>query len=173
MRSIDWFAIRVKSNRERVTAQGLRGKGYEVFLPEYQQEVTSGKGREVALFPGYLFCRFDVTNRLPILTLPGVVHIVGLGKTPAPVDAEELESLKVVIQAGLALNPNEPYTLGEKVCVQEGPLAGASGIVVGHKSERLVVSISLLQRSVSVVLDCDWIAPKGTARAEAFRAKPS
>jgi transcription antitermination factor NusG len=170
--TLEWFAIRVKSNRERITAQGLKGKGYEVFLPEYQSEGTAGKSREVVLFPGYLFCRFDVTNRLPVLTLPGVVHIVGLGRIPAPVDAEELESLKLVVQAGLLLNPNEPYTVGEKVCVQEGPLAGASGVVVGHKSERLVVSISLLQRSVSVVLDCGWLAPKSTIRAE-LRQKAS
>jgi transcription antitermination factor NusG len=166
MTPLDWFAIRVKSNRERVTALGLQGKGYEVFLPAYQADGTPGKSREAALFPGYLFCRFDVTRRLPILTLPGVVHIVGLGRVPAPVDADELESLKLVVQAGLLLNPNEPYTVGEKVCVREGPLAGASGVVVGLKSERLVVSISLLQRSVSVVLDREWIAPESVGRAE-------
>ena len=166
MTPLDWFAIRVKSNRERITALGLRGKGYEVFLPEYQAEGTPGKARDAALFPGYLFCRFDVTKRLPILTLPGVVHIVGLGRVPSPVDTEELESLKLVVQAGLLLNPNEPYTVGEKVCIQEGPLAGASGIVVARKSERLVVSISLLQRSVSVVLDREWLAPKSTSRME-------
>jgi transcription antitermination factor NusG len=82
------------------------------------------------------------------------------------VDTEELESLKLVVQAGLLLNTNEPYTVGEKVCIQEGPLAGASGIVVARKSERLVVSISLLQRSVSVVLDRECLAPKSTARME-------
>ncbi len=160
-----WFAVRVKSNRERVTAQSLRGKGYEVFLPEYHTAALSGKRRETALFPGYLFCRFAVTNRLPILTLPGVVHIVGVGRIPAPVDAEEVESLRLVVQAGLPLNPNEPYTVGEKVSIRDGPLAGASGIVVGHKSERMVVSISLLQRSVSVVLDCGWIAPERSTNA--------
>jgi transcription antitermination factor NusG len=172
--TLDWFAIRVKSNRERVTAQGLRGRGYEVFLPEYQVQGTCGRGREAALFPGYLFSRFDVTNRLPIVTLPGVVHIVGMGRTPIPVDAGELESLKVVVQAGLLLNPNEPYTVGEKVCVQQGPLAGACGVVVGHSRERLVVSISLLQRSVSVILNSEWIAPRSASRsAEAIRAGAS
>jgi transcription antitermination factor NusG len=169
--TLDWFAIRVKSNRERVTAQGLRGRGYEVFLPEYQ---LHGRGREAALFPGYLFSRFDVTNRLPILTLPGVVHIVGMGRTPIPVDAAELESLRLVVQAGLVLDPNEPYTVGEKVCIEQGPLAGAFGVVVGHRRERLVVSISLLQRSVSVILNSEWIAPRSASRsAEAIRAGAS
>lgn len=158
MPPLEWFAIRVKSNRERVTALGLQGKGYEVFLPEYQRETGTGKGREnVVLFPGYLFSRFDAGRRLPILTLPGVLHIVGVGKTPSPVDASEVESLKLVIGAGLSLNTNEPYTVGEKVLIEEGPLSGAWGVVVGHKSERLIVSISLLQRSVSVVIDPEWI----------------
>jgi len=141
----------------------------ETYFPRLRRRKTIRRVRRVVtepLFPRYLFCRFDVTRRLPILTLPGVVHIVGLGRVPAPVDADELESLKLVVQAGLLLNPNEPYTVGEKVCVREGPLAGASGVVVGLKSERLVVSISLLQRSVSVVLDREWIAPESVGRAE-------
>lgn len=170
MPTLDWFAIRVKSNRERVTALGLQGKGYEVFLPEYRREESGGRGRDAAvLFPGYLFSRFDIYNRLPILTLPGVMHIVGVGRNPTPVDAEELESLKLIIQAGLSVNPNEAYTVGEKVLIEEGPLAGAAGIVVGHKSERLIVSISLLQRSVSVVLDPSWISSKmrGTSAGSA------
>jgi len=135
---------------------------------------ASGKSRQAVLFPGYLFSRFDVANRLPILMLPGVVHIVGMGKTPIPVDGSELESLKVVVQAGLLLNPDEPYTVGEKVCIEQGPLAGACGVVLGHRRERLVVSISLLQRSVSVVLNSEWIGPRSLARsAEASRTAAS
>lgn len=45
---------------------------------------------------------------------------------------------------------------------------------MGHSRERLVVSISLLQRSVSVVLNSEWIAPRGAPRsAEAIRAGAS
>jgi len=102
------------------------------------------------------------------------VHIVGVGKTPIPVDAVELESLKLVVQAGLLVNPDEPYTVGEKVRIEQGPLAGAYGVVVGHKRERLVVSISLLQRSVSVVLSSEWIAPRSVSRCpETTRAVAS
>lgn len=156
--SEEWFAVRVKSNRERVTSLGLMGKGYEVFLPEYSKPGTNGKRSDHApLFPGYLFCRFDAANRLPILTLPGVVHIVGLGKVPAPVEARELESLKVILKTGLPLNAEESYTVGETVRIDEGPLTGAFGVIVGQKSQRLLVSITLLQRSVSVALEREWI----------------
>ena len=152
---LEWFAIRVKSNRERVTSAGLSGKGYEVFLPEYTR--NGNRPDRVPLFPGYLFSRFDVTNRLPILTVPGVVHIVSIGKTPAPVDPGELESLRVLLKTGLPVNPFEEYTVGDKVEVDVGPLSGATGIVIGQKDQRLLVSITLLQRSVSVALPREWV----------------
>jgi transcription termination/antitermination protein NusG len=154
---LEWYAIRVKSNRERVTSAGLSGKGYEVFLPEYSRSGAAKATDRVPLFPGYLFCRFDVQNRLPVLILPGVIHIVSLGKTPAPVDAAELESLRVLLKAGLPINADEEYTVGDKVRIDEGPLAGAEGVIAGQKSQRLLVSITLLQRPVSVSLPREWI----------------
>jgi len=157
---MDWFAIRVKSNRERVAQQHLTGKGYEVFLPVYSCPRNDGRkpAIEMPLFPGYLFCRFDVTNRLPVLVVPGVVHIVGFGKQPVAVDESELESVRILIQAGLPLRPDEPYTIGQSVRIQKGPLAGAEGVILGLGEKRLVVSISLLQRSISVVLAREWIS---------------
>ncbi len=156
--SIAWFALRVKSNRERVTALSLTGKGYEVFLPECRCADEPAKRPEKVLFPGYLFCRFDVNNRLPILMLPGIVHIVGSGKTPIPVDEAELESLKIVVEAGLPIHREPSLAVGQRVRIQRGPLRGAEGIVVGVRRQRLVVAISLLQRSMSVELEADWIS---------------
>jgi transcriptional antiterminator NusG len=171
--SPQWFAVRVKSNREHVTALGLAGKGYDVFLPQYRRgPAGNGKSQaEVPLFPGYLFSRFDIQRRLPVLMLPGVVHIVGFGKTPVPVDEEELESLRVLVEAGLPLNPDEAYTVGQPVRIDRGPLAGASGIITGLQTRRLVISITLLQRSVSVVLDREWISPFPVDRVPAQRCQ--
>lgn len=157
--SREWFAIRVKSNREKVAQQHLTGKGYEVFLPSYQPSKNSGrKPVELPLFPGYLFCRFDVTDRLPILVVPGVVHIVGFGSRPVAVDETELESVRILLKAGLPIRPDEPYTIGQAVRIQKGPLVGAEGVITGLGEQRLVVSISLLQRSISVVLAREWLA---------------
>jgi len=156
---MEWFAIRVKSNREKVTQQHLAGKGYEVFLPSYRPKDDGRRpSGEFPLFPGYLFCRFDVNNRLPILIVPGVVHVVGFGKRPVPVDESELQSVRILVQAGLPLRPDEPYTIGQAIRIQKGPLAGAEGVIIGLGEQRLVVSISLLQRSVSVELDREWLA---------------
>ncbi len=153
-----WFALRVKSNREKVSAASLAGKGYESFLPLVRLAGSRANSEKRPLFPGYLFCRFDPRNRLPILMLPGVVHIVGIGKLPVPVDEEELESLRVLVAAGLPINPDEQFTIGQKVRIEQGPLSGAGGVIVGVRDQRLVVSITLLQRSVSVVLHRDWVA---------------
>jgi len=155
---LQWFALRVKSNREKITSQALTGKGYEVFLPTYR----NGGGRRCVptpLFPGYLFSRFDINDRLPILILPGVVHVVGVGKSPAPIDEAEIESLRIVVEAGLPINPAENFTVGQKVRIEEGPLASACGVIAGVRSQRLIVNITLLQRSVSVELQPEWITP--------------
>jgi transcriptional antiterminator NusG len=157
---VNWFAVRVKSNRERVTSLGLSGKGYEVFLPEHVRDTPRANPYPAPLFPGYLFCRFDVNRRLPVLTVPGVVHIVGVGKTPLPVSEDEIGSLRVVVSASLPIKADEVYTVGDKVQIDRGPLVGVTGVVVGSQRKKLVVSITLLQRSVSVELPQDWIGPQ-------------
>jgi len=158
--TVNWFAVRVKSNRERVTSLGLAGKGYEVFLPEYVREASSGSARANPLFPGYLFCRFDVSRRLPVLTVPGVVHIVGVGRNPLPVSEDEIGSLRVVVSASLSIKADEVYTVGAKIQIDRGPLVGVSGVIVGSQRKKLIVSITLLQRSVSVELPPDWVGPQ-------------
>jgi transcription antitermination factor NusG len=108
------------------------------------------------LFPGYVFCRFDVTNRLPILQNSGVVNIVSIGKTPAPLADEEVESLKIVVQSPSGINQYPEFVAGNTVMVTEGPLRGATGTIVRNGAELLVVSITLLQRSVCITIPRHW-----------------
>jgi transcription antitermination factor NusG len=161
--SPQWYAIRVKSNREGLTAKALQGKDYEVFLPVYHQCRSSPRGgRTVAvpLFAGYVFCRFDAQNRLPILTVPGVVHIVGFGNVPYPVDAGEMNRVMALTQSQLRVMPHPYLAVGQRVRLHGGPLRGIDGIILSHQGEhRLVVSISLLQRSIAVPVDRDWASP--------------
>src|ERR1700732_518916 len=87
-----WYALRVKSNFEWVTASILREKGFREFLPVYKAKVRWSdrvKLTERPLFPGYLFCQFDANQRLPIVSTPGVVHVVGVGKRPVAMDKQE------------------------------------------------------------------------------------
>jgi transcription antitermination factor NusG len=158
-----WFAVRVRSNFEKPAAEALRGRGYEEFLPVYRALrvwPTRIREVEVPLFPGYLFCRFNPADRLPILTTPGVVHIVGVGKTPSPVDNEELAAVRRILDSRLLAEPWPFVNVGERVLVVHGSLNGLEGIIVSLKKNcRLVVSVTLLQRSVAVEIDRSWIQP--------------
>jgi transcription antitermination factor NusG len=148
----EWFAIRTKSNREYVVAEALAGKGYEVLFPRYSVRAAAGP-----LFPGYLFCRFDVLFRLPILTVPGVLNIVSNGRIPVPLADREIDSIKVLMSSHLPVLPHPYLRQGDVVRIEEGPLAGAEGTIIQTDSKKLVVSITLLQRSVAVNVSPEWI----------------
>src|SRR5664280_350305 len=141
----------------------LRGKGYQEFFPLYRSRrrwSDRTKELELPLFPGYSFCQFDVNHRLPILTTPGVIGIVGAGKIPVPVDLEEIEAIRAILRSGLAAQPWPLLRVGSKVYIEGGPLAGLEGIITNtDKVYRLVVSVSLLQRSVAVEIDREWARP--------------
>jgi transcription antitermination factor NusG len=158
-----WFAVRTASGREKSVATQLQAKGLEEFLPVYRTRRRYSdrtKELELPLFPGYIFCRFDFNNRLPVLIVPGVQMIVGFGKIPTPVPDDEIAALKRVVASGAA-HPHDQYlTVGERVRVKEGSLAGVEGILVDVKNSwRIVLSVELLQRSVSVELDRAAIEP--------------
>lgn len=160
-----WFAIQVRSNFEQTVSAILRNKGYEEFLPTYRSRRRwSDRVKEdhLPLFPGYVFCRLDQSKRLPILTTHGVVRIVGIGKTPAPVTADELESVWRITHSDLVANPWPHLEVGEAVFIESGPLTGMRGILVESKNHRrLVVSVSLLRRSVAVEIDEMHVRPVG------------
>jgi len=161
---LPWYAIRIQSKLGGLAASGLRGKGYEDFLPLYRVRRKWSdriKELELPLFPGYLFCRFDLKEcLLPILTTPGVIGIVSAGKTPVPVDNEEIEAIRVTIRSGLPIQPWPIPQVGCRVYLEAGPLAGIEGIVTDTgKADRLIVSVSLLQRAVAVEIDRAWARP--------------
>ena len=162
LKSAAWFALAVIPRKEKVTARTLRAKGYEEFLPLYKEKRKWSdrvQTVEMPLFTGYVFSRFDPENRLPILKIPSVHQIVGFGKSPQPIDDAEISALQTICQAAVQAVPCPYLTAGAKVTLQHGPLKGVEGSLVEAKETRLVLSVSLLQRSVSVEVDREWIAP--------------
>jgi len=162
--NLSWYAIRIQSRLGSVASATLRAKGYEEFLPLYRSQRRWSdriKELELPLFPGYLFCRFDVSDRLmPILTTPGVIGIVGAGKTPVPIEGEEIGAIRAILCSGLLAQPWPFLRVGSKVYIEGGPLAGVEGMITNmDKVCRLVVSVSLLQRSVAVEIDREWARP--------------
>jgi transcription antitermination factor NusG len=163
-----WFAIRVKSNFEKQVATSLRNKGLEEFLPLYQSRRRLSdryKTVDLPLFPGYLFCRLDLDHRLPLLTTVGFLYIVSVGNKPVPVDEEEIAAVQLVVRSGVPAMPWPSLAVGQRVRLEAGPLWGLEGVVlqVGMR-DRICVSVTLLQRGVSVEVDRDWIRPLDRAR---------
>jgi transcription antitermination factor NusG len=164
-----WFALQVRSRREALVANYLEGQGFEHFLPLYKSKRRWSdrvKEMEQPLFPGYLFCRLDLCNRGPLLMTPGVQRIVGVGRTPMPVEEGEIESIRQALCSGL---PNQPWPylqVGERVRVNYGSLVNLEGILVNFKgSNRVVLSVTLLQRSVAMEIDLAWLSPMREATA--------
>ena len=158
---LPWYGVRVRSKHEQIASTVLIGKGYQPFLPSYKMSrrwTDRNKQTEFPLFPGYLFCRMGASDRMPVLTSTGVVGIVGVGKTPEPIDETEIEAIRAILQSGLPVRPWPFVRPGDRVQVACGPLRGVQGIVERSPDQcRLVVSVQLLQRSISVELDPDWV----------------
>ena len=165
---LPWFAVRVRSNCERTVLGALASKGHETFLPTYRSRRRwSDRYKEIdaPLFPGYTFCRFDPARRLPVLTTPGVVSIVGTSAGPVAIDEREIDSVRAMVSSGLIVGPWPFLREGEFVAVESGPLQGVEGVITSVKDQyRLVVSISLLQRSIAVEIDRAWVRPVSSHR---------
>jgi transcription antitermination factor NusG len=164
-----WYALQVRTRWESSTAVLLSGKSYQTFLPTFKMKKRwNGRVREIdaPLFPGYVFCQFDAQNRLPILITPGVIAVVGRGRIPLPVDDEEIAAVQLAVSSGLRAEPWPYLELGQKVRIENDSLQGLEGILINFKgNHRIVVSVSLLRRSVALEIDRSCVRPVGSNRA--------
>jgi transcription antitermination factor NusG len=103
-----------------------------------------------------------------VLMIPGVFHIVRLGKFFVPVDEREIQALQTVVASDLYMQPWPFLQTGQRVYLEEGPLRGLSGVLAEiRKQQKLVVSITLLQRSVAVEIARRWVQPIQASRSAA------
>jgi transcription antitermination factor NusG len=160
----DWFAFRVRPRHEKSVALQLREKGQEYFLPVVRQNRKWANRLtyvDLPLFSGYIFCRSHRSALAPILRTLGIVDVLRAGARPVPVDDEEIESLRKAISANAHIEAFPYMATGDKIHINDGPLAGMGGIVVDFRNpRRLVISLTLLRRSVLVELN-----PASTIRA--------
>jgi transcription antitermination factor NusG len=163
-----WFALQVRSRWEISTAMLLSGKGYRTLLPTYKaKKRCSGGLREVnaPLFPGYVFCHFNAQKRLPVLITPGVIAVVGCGRIPLPVDHSEIAAIQTIVSSGSCAEPWPYLELGQRVRIESDALEGLEGILVNFKgNHRIVISVTLLRRSVSLEIDQSCVRPVGPAQ---------
>jgi transcription antitermination factor NusG len=163
-----WFALQVRTRHEIGVASHLDSIGFEWFLPLYKCRKRWSdriKESEVPLFPGYLFCRLNLQDRLPILKTPGVLQIVGFNRQAVPVDEVEISALQRLVASGVPNHPWPYLEVGEMVRIESGPLRGLEGKVVEFRgNHRLVLSVKLLQRSVAVEMDSAFVEAVRSSR---------
>jgi len=161
--SYPWFALQVRSRYENIVTAHWSGMGYESFLPLYlcrRRWSDRFKEIEYPLFPGYVFCRLNPLNRLPILLIPGVSLIVGMGKTPIPIDETEIGAIQAAVKSGLPSQAWPFVQIGQRVRIEHGPLCGLEGVLLDFRGRhRLVLSVTLLQRSIAVQVEDAWVTP--------------
>lgn len=159
-----WYAAYTCANHEKRVAAELGARDVEHFLPLYSS-VRRWKDRrvqlELPLFPGYLFVRVALRERLRVVQIPSVVRLVGFNGLPAALPDEEMEILRKGLCQSLRAEPHPFLRVGRHVRITGGPFAGLEGVLKRKKSNlRVVVSLELIQRAVVVDVDAADVRPE-------------
>jgi transcription antitermination factor NusG len=149
-----WYAVYTAANHEKRVHEQLGQRSVASFLPLYET-VRRWKDRrkrlELPLFPGYVFVRLALVDRLRVLQIPSVVRLVGFNGQATPLSDEEIEGLRNGLAKGVLAQPCPFLTVGRRVRIKSGPLEGRQGILLRRKAGlRVVLSIDLIMRSIVV-----------------------
>lgn len=152
-----WYAVYTSANHEKKIAEQFARRSIEHFLPLYQT-VRRWKDRRVRLdrplFPGYIFVRHPLRDRVRILQLPGVVRFVSFNRRPVALRAEEILPFREALNGAVRAEPHPYLVAGQRVRLLRGPFEGLEGILLRRKGNfRVVLSIHLIMRSVAVDVD--------------------
>ena len=163
---LQWYAVHARSRHEDVVFHGLERKTIEAFLPR-MEVMSRRKDRRkrilVPLLPGYLFVHTDMNpyQYWDIIKTYGVVRVIGIEGKPVPVKDEEIVSLRILDGTDRTVRNQAYIKQGDKIVIMEGALKGLTGYYMKHKgqSDKVVVSIELLQRSLIVEIE-NWRVEK-------------
>lgn len=165
----EWWALYTRHQHERVIADTLSSKGFEVFLPLYQS-LRRWKDRKkmlwLPLFPCYVFVRGGMNRRLDIVSTPGVHMILSSGNHAAIVPEDEIHGIRMAVAGPARVEPHPFLKCGDRVRVMRGSLEGVQGILIRKKNLfRLVLSVEMLAQSVAVEIDASEVEPVVEARS--------
>jgi transcription antitermination factor NusG len=179
IRACWWHALYTRHQHEKVVAQALSGKGFEVFLPQYRT-VRKWKDRRkemsLPLFPNYVFIQGGLDRILSIVTTPGVHSLVSWGGRPAEIPWNEIEAVRRLVDSALPVEPHPFLKCGDLVRIKSGALEGIEGILVRKtRGVRLVLSVDMLSRSAAVEVDINVVErvhPSTAQRTEMQKTAP-
>jgi transcription antitermination factor NusG len=152
-----WYVLYTRHQHEKVVAQILTCKGFEIFLPLYstaRRWKDRTKLLSLPLFPCYVFLRGGLKRRLDVMTTPGIHALVSTAGQPAAIPADEIEAIRRVTESGARVAPHPFLKCGDRMRVKCGPLMGIEGILVRKKNlYRLVLSVEMLGKAAAVEVD--------------------
>jgi len=158
-----WFAVNTRSRHEKSVSRILQARAVEAFLPVYESVHRWNDRNAVVtqpIFPGYVFVRIDLLDRIRVLSVPGVVSFVGPHGRPASIPNEELAALRMCLEHQVRIEPHPYLPVGGRVRIRHGLLADMEGILVRKKGLfRLILSVNLIARSVAVEVDASDVVP--------------
>ena len=177
-RSSGWWALYTRHQHEKIVAEMLSAKGFEVFLPLYES-TRHWKDRckviSLPLFPCYVFIRGELDRQLQAVTTPGVHMVLGSGDGIALIPNGDIEAIRKIVQEPSRVEPHLFLTCGERVRVIRGCLQGIEGILLRKKNlSRLIVSVDMLAQAMVVEIDASDVERIGQqASAEPWMARQS
>ena len=155
-----WYALHVASCTEAIVHTKLMDAGVEAYYPSTTVEARQYRPEfQRPFFPGYVFGRFELSERTPVIRIPQVIRILGSGHEPTVIPDSEIDGIKIMSASAIA-SPCPFLAHGVRVLIRSGRLAGVEGIVVRLKNKtRVVVSINMMERSCSAEVDADSLEP--------------
>src|SRR5947209_6115550 len=98
-----WYALKVRTKSEAVAVSALQYHGFEPYCPQTlvrKQYCDRMKTVVEPVFPGYVFCYFDLSRKATVLSGMSVEYIVGFGGRPASIASSEIEGVRLAMAAG-------------------------------------------------------------------------
>ena len=158
-----WYAGYTAARHEKRVAEHLSQRGIEHFLPLYDTIHRWNNGRHritLPLFPGYIFVRIPLQERLRVLEVPGFVRLVGFNALPHPLPESDITKMKDALRQGVLAEPYPYLTIGTRVEVRNGPLAGMRGILLRRQNKyRVVISVDLIMQSMVIEVAAEDVMP--------------
>lgn len=158
-----WYAGYTASRHEKRVAEHFAQRGVEHFLPLYETIHRWNNGRHTVrlpLFPGYIFVRIALRDRLRVIEVPGFVRLVGFNSLPCPLPEADINRMKEALNKGVLAEPYPYLTVGTRVEIRNGPMQGMTGILLRRQNKcRVVISVDLIMRSMIVEVEAGDVAP--------------
>jgi transcriptional antiterminator RfaH len=153
---LEWFCVRSQPKHEHIAAARLKEAGLEVFLPRIRFKKGSARGPvwvTEALFPNYLFARFDWQKSVRLVRhAAGVSTVVSFGANVPRVPEEVIAELRRNVgEKELYVLPEE-FAPGEEVQLSGGAMHGLNAVItqVMPAKQRVKVLLSFLGQQVTV-----------------------